>query len=314
MSRPMKDGVDYWPRDVGLREDKKVRLIKGEFGIKGVYIYEEILNTIYREGGYYKKWDDDDCFLMSEGVGDGCTPNLIAEVVRGCLKRSLFDEGVFQAFGVLTSKGIQRRFIQAVYKNREEIPIAKEYWLLEKREVPAGTLNKIAFFEVSRTENPVKSTENPVKSADNAQRKEKKSKVNYKVIADLFNETCVSFPRCSKLSEGRKAAIRARFSAGYTMEDFQHLFQKAQESTFLRGGNKRNWTATFDWLISDSNMAKVLDGNYDDRQKGSRGKGFPETSLSSFGGSREKDVSGGSFDTDDFFEAALHRSYEESKE
>ena len=61
-------------------------------------------------------------------------------------------------------------------------------------------------------------------------------------------------------------------------------------------------------------MAKVLDGNYDDRQKGSRGKGFPETSLSSFGGSREKDVSGGSFDTDDFFEAALHRSYEESKE
>lgn len=296
MARPIKDGVDYWPRDVGLREDKKVKLIKGEFGIKGVYIYEEILNTIYRESGYYKKWDDDDCFLMSEGVGDGCTPNLIAEVMRGCLKRSLFDEGVFQAFGVLTSKGIQKRFIQAVCKNREEIPIAKEYWLLEKREVPAGTLNKIAFFEVSRTENPVKSTENPVKSTDNAQRKEKKSKVNYKVIADLYNETCVSFPPCSKLSDKRKAAIRSRFHTGYTMEDFKCLFQKAQESTFLKGGNRRNWTATFDWLISDSNMAKVLDGNYDDKYQ-----------------KKDEVVSGGSFATDDFFKAAVRRSYEEGE-
>ena len=177
MARPVKDGVDYWPRDVYLREDKKVKLIKGEFGIKGVYIYEEVLDAVYRENGYYKKWDDDDCLLMSAGVGDGCTPNLIAEVIRGCLNRSLFDEGVFKAFGVLTSKGIQRRFIQIVYKNRAEIPIAKEYWLLSEREVPASAFNKLAFFSVYSTENPVKSTENPVKSTGNTQSKVKESKV-----------------------------------------------------------------------------------------------------------------------------------------
>ena len=87
---------------------------------------------------------------------------------------------------------------------------------------------------------------------------------NYQQIADMYNDTCVSFPRLTTLSEARKKAIKARFN-NYTLEDFEKLFTKAEASTFLKGGNNRNWTATFDWLIKDTNMAKVLDGNYDDR-------------------------------------------------
>ena len=67
------------------------------------------------------------------------------------------------------------------------------------------------------------------------------------------------------MSDARKKAIKARFAGGYTIEHFQTLFEKAQASSFLRGANDRNWMATFDWLIKDSNMAKVLGGNYDDR-------------------------------------------------
>ena len=43
------------------------------------------------------------------------------------------------------------------------------------------------------------------------------------------------------------------------------LFENAENSSFLKGSNDRNWTATFDWLIKDSNMAKVLEGNYADK-------------------------------------------------
>lgn len=39
----------------------------------------------------------------------------------------------------------------------------------------------------------------------------------------------------------------------------------AEASNFLKGQNNRNWSATFDWLIKDANMAKVLDGNYADK-------------------------------------------------
>lgn len=87
--------------------------------------------------------------------------------------------------------------------------------------------------------------------------------IDYQRIVDMYNDTCVSFPRLKTLSENRKKSIKARFNSGYTYEDFQELFKKAENSSFLKGANNRNWSATFDWLIKDSNMAKVLDGNYD---------------------------------------------------
>lgn len=100
--------------------------------------------------------------------------------------------------------------------------------------------------------------------------RERERKVNYQLIADMYNETCVSFPQLRSLSDSRKKAIRARLKT-YTVDDFKALFTKAEASSFLKGKNGRNWSATFDWLISDSNMAKVLDGNYDD--KGGDGSG-----------------------------------------
>lgn len=93
--------------------------------------------------------------------------------------------------------------------------------------------------------------------------------VPYEQIRKLYNDICHSFPACRVLSENRKKAIKARFAAGYTLEDFQELFRKAEASSFLKGKNNRTWMANLDWLIKDGNMAKVLDGNYDDHGRGS---------------------------------------------
>lgn len=99
-------------------------------------------------------------------------------------------------------------------------------------------------------------------------KEEKNSTTNTcKQVAALFNQICVSYPSVQSLSEARKKAIRARFKT-YTLEDFEILFEKAEASDFLKGGNGRNWSANFDWLIRDSNMAKVLDGNYDNKSFG----------------------------------------------
>ena len=102
-------------------------------------------------------------------------------------------------------------------------------------------------------------------------------RVNYQLIADMYNDTCVSFPRLTKLSESRKKAIKARLNT-YSIEDFKRLFEKAEASSFLKGKNDRNWSASFDWLIKDSNMAKVLEGNYDDKSK----KAAPAAKSNSF--------------------------------
>lgn len=94
----------------------------------------------------------------------------------------------------------------------------------------------------------------------------KREKIDYQLIADMYNRLCPSFPQIRSMSEARKKAIKARMK-NYTLEDFQTVFENAEASSFLKGQNTRNWTADFDWLIKDANMAKVLDGNYADKPK-----------------------------------------------
>lgn len=91
--------------------------------------------------------------------------------------------------------------------------------------------------------------------------KENRDRVNYQQIADMYNATCVSFPRLTVLSEKRKKAIKARLRK-HSVDDIRRVFELAEESDFLKGSNNRNWSATFDWIMCDSNMAKILDGNY----------------------------------------------------
>lgn len=104
------------------------------------------------------------------------------------------------------------------------------------------------------------------KNDKNDKKEEKDKGVDYQHFADMYNEICVSFPRVRSISESRKKAIKARLRK-HSEDDFRMLFEKAEASDFLKGDNSRNWSATFDWLINDSNMAKVLDGNYDNRSK-----------------------------------------------
>jgi hypothetical protein len=93
-----------------------------------------------------------------------------------------------------------------------------------------------------------------------------KERIDYQLIADMYNTICTSFPSIRSLSEARKKAIAARLKT-YTVDEIRTVFENAEASSFLKGGNNRNWTATFDWLMNGTNMAKVLDGNYRDKSK-----------------------------------------------
>ena len=88
--------------------------------------------------------------------------------------------------------------------------------------------------------------------------------INYQQVVDMYNEICISLPRVKTLSDARKKAIKARLNK-YSLSDIQQAFINAEESDFLKGSNNRNWTADFDWLMKDANIAKVLDDNYKNR-------------------------------------------------
>lgn len=92
------------------------------------------------------------------------------------------------------------------------------------------------------------------------------TQISYQQIVDMYNSICKSFPSVRSLSESRKKAIKARLKT-YTIEDFKSVFENAEASSFLKGRNDRNWSANFDWMITDKNMAKILEGNYADKPK-----------------------------------------------
>ena len=93
--------------------------------------------------------------------------------------------------------------------------------------------------------------------------KEKES-VDYQGVIDLYNETCVSLPSVRSLTDKRKRALKARLK-NYSIEDLKAVFEKAEESSFLNGSSGKWSGATFDWLIKEDNIVKVLEGNYDDK-------------------------------------------------
>ncbi|SMP38332.1 hypothetical protein [Anoxynatronum buryatiense] len=87
--------------------------------------------------------------------------------------------------------------------------------------------------------------------------------VPYQQIVDLYHAACPSFASIIKITQKRRQAMAARWNEyGQTTAHFQHLFQMAEASDFLKGMNNRQWKATFDWLISNEGMAKTLEGNY----------------------------------------------------
>lgn len=110
---------------------------------------------------------------------------------------------------------------------------------------------------------------NATVTEDNATDKNKDKKQNriknidHSNILEIFNSYCPSLPTAKTLSEARKKTIRARLNT-YTLEDLTLAFKKAEESSFLTGKNNQKWVATFDWILKDTNLAKILDGNYDD--------------------------------------------------
>ena len=164
MARPNKAGLDYFELDCHL--DEKVRLIQAEFGLKGFAVVVKLYQKIYSEFGYYCEWNDDSLLLFASenGVSGRGEKNLISEIISACIKRNIFSEELYCEFGILTSKGIQKRYLNAVSR-REKVELKKEYLLLD---VDKNNKNVVI--------NQVNVNKNTVNDNSNSQSKVEKSK------------------------------------------------------------------------------------------------------------------------------------------
>lgn len=70
--------------------------------------------------------------------------------------------------------------------------------------------------------------------------------------------------RVTLMTDARKALVRARL-ADYDndINVLRLAVDKIIASSYANGENPRNWVATFDWLMTQENLVKTLEGNYD---------------------------------------------------
>lgn len=136
MARTYKQGLDFFPLQLDFFRHKKIRRIKSEFGAKGLLVLLFVLTSVYDDDGYYMEWDEDSCFLLSDDVGCGCSPNLVNEVVQRCIECSFFDERMFTTFSILTSERIQINFQRGVESRARKNPVKvdRKYWLLSEED------------------------------------------------------------------------------------------------------------------------------------------------------------------------------------
>ncbi len=133
MARPQKEGLDYFPLDVDIDQDDKIALIESQYGIEGFAVIIKLMMKIYKTS-YFYEWTEREQLLFSKRVNVDI--NRVKVIINDCVKWELFDETILKDYQILTSKGIQRRYLEAVGR-RQKVEMFKEYLLLDEKIIDA---------------------------------------------------------------------------------------------------------------------------------------------------------------------------------
>jgi uncharacterized protein YdaU (DUF1376 family) len=98
--------------------------------------------------------------------------------------------------------------------------------------------------------------------------------VPYSEFQRIWNDHRGKLPAVVALTDGRKRKIKARVIQGLTVETFLQAVECCRVKPFLSGDNDRGWTATFDWLIANSeNVEKAIENPYGSNARGGNANG-----------------------------------------
>ncbi|WP_295249675.1 conserved phage C-terminal domain-containing protein [Veillonella sp.] len=179
MARPLKNGLDYYPLNVDFFSDIKVRRLLKAGGSQSISIIIALLGNIYRDEGYYMRWDNDMPFLIADLVG--VTEGAVMETVNKAVLIGFFHAGLFERYKILTSKGIQARYLEAVSRRRQ-VFLIKNYLLLD-----VNVYNNVVLDEVIDSDNGVNVDNNSVNVCRSTQSKVKESKVKESKVVNTLS-------------------------------------------------------------------------------------------------------------------------------
>lgn len=274
--RPTKQGIDYFPMDVGFFTDVKIRKISRACGSQSTSILICLLCNIYKDEGYYILWDEDLPFVIADTVR--VSEGAVKEVLIKSLQVGFFDQELYEKYKILTSSGIQKRFLLATYQ-RKETTIIPEYLINCANNSINCTINSINHSDNEQSKSKVKvnrkkrkEKENNKETSPNGEEKKDElslshsQKIDWVGLMNWYNSLFRDkLPAIKSMTETRKKAVKARI-AQYGKESIRTVFNLVLQSSFLLGGNDHNWKCDFDWIFKQANYTKILEGNYNGKR------------------------------------------------
>ncbi|MGR6765382.1 DUF4373 domain-containing protein [Paenibacillus sp. T2-29] len=137
MARPLKESLDYFPLDIDFDQDDKLVVPIAKYGMQGLGVIIKVMMNIYRNS-YYYAWGEREHFSLSSKVNVDI--NFVIDVINECIKWDFFNQKVYESHKILTSRGFQKRYIEAA-KRRKSISFREEWMLID----PAEECKKVAY-------------------------------------------------------------------------------------------------------------------------------------------------------------------------
>lgn len=214
-------------------------------------VYYLVMNNEANKRNFHegKYWTYDSVAALAK-VFSFWTPRQIERIIRNCIKFGLIETGNF------SDNPCDRRTWYTVSQTVKSIYANGEMDSTEWENENTQTVETIPpNGEMLYKEQLKDLLEDQLEAA---------SKLTAETVAELYSKFCPNLPRCIKLTDKRRKAVQTLAKRGYTMENIQTAFSKANDSAFCTGQGERGWRADFDWLMNETNLVKVLEGKYDD--------------------------------------------------
>ena len=246
MARPKKTGLEYFPLDVTAGMNDEVELIEAKYGLEGFAIFIKLLQAIYKNG-YYINWTEKEQLLFIKRVN--VTETLVNDVITTCLQWKLFDKQLFDEYQILTSHGIQQRFLFAIGR-RTSVEMEEKYLLLSEKEVSATkTLVNVTKTQVNVDNNPQsKVKESKVKESKVKESKEKEEKKtqkpsfslgSFKKVTERFQQTYGLLN--SKVTDDIKNLLTDGMEGELIIRSMELALAKNKSSPHYPLGTCTNW-------------------------------------------------------------------------
>lgn len=263
----MKELTSYFPHDSNARNSDKLIRLRMRHKASGYGVFFMILERLREEPEYMSVKDY----------------NMIAFDLRedaSLIKSVIEDFGLFvftEDGKYFYSESFKKRMGYKDDKSKKRSEAGKKgvakRWGKKESEIANATendSNAIAKVEKTIASKGKKRKENNIGDSNESlvcgTSQPHAEHIDYSELVKFFNEETkgVFGSVRTPLSDSRKGMINARIKS-YGKKTFADMIHRAYQSDFLKGQNKKGWTASFDWLIKPTNFEKVISGNYDNK-------------------------------------------------